>query len=282
MQAACAARVRTRSQVRLLPSRLLLGYVHGMQTAHHHAEHAAHADAHAHLKVGDPLVTVKDLSVDLGGRNVLRDISFAVRHGEFLAILGPNGSGKSTLLKALMGMLPSSGTIRWTGHHVNISYLPEGLSPQRFREYPLTIKEFFAEKTASRECILKTFKLVGLTETEILQRNPGELSAGQFQRMLIAWSIIDDPDVLLFDEPMLGVDIGGEETIYTLLHKLWDERKMTIILVTHEINVVYAYATNVLCLRREKLFFGEPKDVLTLENLKELYGPDIRFHEPHA
>ncbi|HXK36741.1 MAG TPA: metal ABC transporter ATP-binding protein [Candidatus Paceibacterota bacterium] len=230
----------------------------------------------------DTLLTVHNLSVELGGREVLSNISFGIQSGEFLAILGPNGSGKSTLLKALLGILPSSGTVTWSERPLNISFLPEGLSPEKFRESPLTLKEFFREKTDSHEKILEAFSLVGLKEQDILDRNPGELSAGQFQRMLIAWSIIDKPDVLLFDEPTLGIDIGGEETIYTLLHKLWKGTGLTIILVTHEINVVFAYATHVLCIRREKLFSGEPKEILTPENLQELYGSAIRFHTPHA
>ena len=213
-------------------------------------------------KADTPLLEVKDLTVERGGQPVIEELSFQVGKGEFLAILGPNGSGKSTLLQTILGFLPHSGEIKWSDHP-NVSYLPERLSPQKFREIPLSIKEFFRFKGASDSDILETFESVGLSASKILRRNPGELSSGQFQRMLIAWSVIDNPDILLFDEPTAGIDVGGEETIYSLLHKFWEERGLTVVLVTHEINVVYAYATNVLCLNRKNLCYGPPHEVLT-------------------
>lgn len=226
------------------------------------------------------LCETKNLRVERGGEPVLKHVTFRLCRGDFLAVLGPNGSGKSTLLNALIGAFPYTGTVEWAPD-VKLSYLPEDLSPKKFRELPFNIRDFFRYKGATDEDILDTFRSVGLNASSILKRNPGELSAGQFQRMLIAWSIIEDPEVLFFDEPTLGIDIGGEETIYTLLRKFWEEKGLTIVLVTHEINVVYAYATHVLCLRKEKLFYGKPKEVLTLKHLKELYGPSIKFHVPH-
>lgn len=232
---------------------------------------------HSHKKTGI-ILRVENLAVELGGEFILKHLDFVVHRGEFLVIVGPNGSGKSTLLKAMLGILSYGGRVSWKGHHSRISYLPEKLSPLKFREYPFTIREFFRYKNASDDKTLAVFDLVGLKLANILLRNPGELSAGQFQRMLIAWSIIDDPEVLIFDEPMSGIDIGGEETIYTLLRKLWKEKGLTIILVTHELSVVYAYATHVLCLSKEKFYYGKPSKILTQENLRKIYGPEIKFH----
>lgn len=229
--------------------------------------------------VKHPILSVKNLNVTLGEERVIEDLNFEVKRGEFLAILGPNGSGKTTLLKALIGALPFEGDITWSGNP-HISFLPERLSPQKFREHPLSIQEFFKFKRVLDGETLKALKSVGLKNPKkFLGRNPGELSSGQFQRMLIAWSLINNPDVLLFDEPTAGIDIGGEETIYSLLQKFWEERNLTILLVTHEIDVVYALSTHVLCLRKKKLCYGLPRKVLTPKALEELYGTEIKFYK---
>jgi zinc transport system ATP-binding protein len=227
------------------------------------------------------LLEVKKLNVQLGDDLVLRDLDFKVGKGEFLAILGPNDTGKSTLLKSLLGLLPYKGEIIWHGRP-NINYLPERLSPSKFQEYPLSVQEFFKFKKVPDKKIKTALRSVGLKSPGILRKNPGELSAGQFQRMLIAWSLIDDPEVLLLDEPTVGIDIGGEETIYSLLHSFWRKNKLTILLVTHELDIVYAYSTNVLCLRKEKICYGPPKRALTPEALHNLYSMEVKFHQHQA
>jgi len=156
------------------------------------------------------------------------------------------------------------------------------LPPQELiqREYlpPLTIEEFFKFKKVSKEKILEIFKEVGLP-VDLLKRRFGALSTGQFQRMLIAWALVDDPEVLLFDEIIYGVDIGGKETIYSLLHKFWEQRNLTILMVTHDLSVVWEHADNVLCLNKKKICYGEPKKILTLKNLEETYGGGIKFYK---
>ena len=106
----------------------------------------------------------------------------------------------------------------------------------------------------------------------------GWLSGGQLQRVLIAWAILDNPDVLLFDEPTAGIDVGGEETIYNLLKKLNDERAMTILLISHDLNIVYKYANTVLCVNKQKICFGRPNDVLDPQALVKLYGGEAAFY----
>ena len=119
---------------------------------------------------------------------------------------------------------------------------------------------------------------VGL-DGSFLSRQFNELSTGQFQRMMIAWSLLDNPDVLILDEPTSGIDVGGEETIYSLLHKFWQKQNLTIVLVTHDLHVVWEYATQVLCLNRQQMCMGKPDKVLTPEQLKQLYGTGIKFYQ---
>jgi len=222
------------------------------------------------------ILEVKNLNVKLNGEEIIRNLSFKVREGEVLVILGPNGAGKTTLLRTLLGLVPYEGEIIWRTK--NISYLPPQELVQRKNLPPISVKEFFEFKKVSLEKIKKIIKAVGLDES-ILKKRFGTLSTGEFQRMIIAWALVKDPSVLLFDEPTAGIDIGGEETIYTLLHKFWKEKKLTILLVTHDLNVVWEHATNVLCLNKKKLCYGSPLKILTPKNLEKLYGVGIKFYK---
>ena len=191
------------------------------------------------------ILEVENLSVSFDGQTVLENINFILNKGEVLAVIGPNGAGKSVLFRALLGLIPYSGKIIWrTG--LKIGYAPQKLTIDR--GLPLTVKEFLGLKSSSKSNILKALSSVGIDtgpehehhpEHHILNRQLGFLSGGEFQRVLISWSLVDDPDVLLFDEPTTGIDIGGEETIYNLLHELQDKRNLTIVLISHDLNVVY-------------------------------------------
>lgn len=226
-----------------------------------------------------PILEVQNLSVAYGDNRVVSDLSFAVKNKDVLVILGPNGAGKTTLLRAILNLIPHEGNVSWQTK--KISYLPPKEFLKRKNLPPLTLLEFFEFKTKNRKAIYKIFTEVGLDPDLLLHRQFGALSTGQFQRMLIAWALVDNPEVLLFDEPTSGIDIGGEETIYTLLHKFWQQRNLTIILVTHDLNIVWEHANQVLCLNKQKMCLGKPHDVLTPEQLKELYGTGLKYYEHH-
>jgi zinc transport system ATP-binding protein len=222
------------------------------------------------------ILKVTNLSVVLDGEEILKDLTFEVKERETLIILGPNGAGKTTLLRTLMGLNPYSGEITW--HTKSISYLPPQELFQRKGLPPLSTGEFFRFKKVSSERILHIFSAVGL-DPSLLTRPFGAVSTGQFQRMLIAWALVDDPKVLLFDEPTSGIDIGGQETIYSLLHRFWQEGNLTILLVTHDLNIVWEHANNVLCLNKKNLCYGRPREVITPKTLEEIYGAGIKFYE---
>jgi len=229
----------------------------------------------------ETILKVQNLNVKFGKEEVIKNLSFEVKKGEFLIVLGPNGAGKTTLFKAILGLVPSEGEIIWQGAKIpKISYLPERLSQDKFKNLAISVKEFFRFKESSDEKISSILKIVGLEPKEILNKNPGDLSSGQFQRMLIAWSLISEPEILFFDEPATGIDVGGEETIYSLLEKFWKEKNLTILLITHDLDIVYKYATNILCLsKKEVCCFGSPKEILTPEVLEKVYGTGIKFYE---
>jgi len=109
----------------------------------------------------------------------------------------------------------------------------------------------------------------------------GLLSAGERQRILILWAIQDNPEVLLFDEPTSGVDVGAEESIYELLHELVHKKNITLLMISHDLNIVYRYADNVICINKELICHGEPQKVLSVESLQQLYGERELFYHPH-
>ncbi|NCF75529.1 MAG: ATP-binding cassette domain-containing protein [Xanthomonadaceae bacterium] len=228
------------------------------------------------------LLEVKNLSVNLDGENIINNISFQVAQGEILTIMGPNGSGKSVLLRTLLGFLPYKGKIIWQDRP-KIGYLPQGLTQLRVKDFPLTIQDFFALKNPSptREKIIQFLNLVGL-DKNILAKDAGRLSGGQFQRMLVSWVLISHPQIIFFDEPTTGIDIGGGENIYSLLRAIQEKEKITIFLVTHDLNIVYKYSSKVLCLsHKEYNCYGSPKEILDPKILKKVFGMEIKFYDHH-
>lgn len=221
------------------------------------------------------LLVVKNLSVSFGSEVVLKNLSFSIKRKDVLIVVGPNGAGKTTLIRSLLNLVPYTGSVSWITQ--NVGYLPPQETLQRRGLPPLSVKDFFSFKSNDEEKMIKLLNDVGL-DNSFLNKQFGVLSTGQFQRMLIAWSLLNDPEVLLFDEPISGIDIGGEETIYSLLHKFWKERILTIILVSHDLDIVWEHANIVLCLNKTKVCMGHPEQVLTPENLKKIYGVNIKFY----
>jgi zinc transport system ATP-binding protein len=220
------------------------------------------------------ILKVENLNVKLEEGIILDNLSFEVREGEILTIIGPNGAGKTVLLKTLLDIVPHKGRIEWRAG-VRIGYVPQRLP--FIKDIPMSVREFFRLKGVSQDKIKGIFKSIGLPE-EILAQKIGDLSSGQFQRVLVGWALVSDPQVLLFDEPTTGVDISGQESIYDFLEKLRKERNLTILLVTHDLSVVYKLATRCLCLNKQMLCYSVPQE-LNAERLSRLYGGEVKLYE---
>ena len=220
------------------------------------------------------ILEVKNLSVTLNNEEILKNLSFEVYEDEVLAILGPNGGGKTTLLRALLNIVPYDGEIKWK-ENIKTEYVPQRLNP--IKDMPLSIKEFFELEDVEQKETLNILKILGLEE-DVLYKKINELSGGQFQRILIGWAIAKNPEVLLFDEPLTGIDIGGQETIYSFLAKLKKEKKFTIIFVTHELSIVNKLADRVLCLNKEMLCHSTPETILDPKVLSKLYYEEVKFY----
>jgi zinc transport system ATP-binding protein len=221
---------------------------------------------------------VERLSVRLGGSEILRDLSFSVAEGSALAVIGPNGAGKTVLFRALIGAVPHEGAIRWASGS-RIGYVPQKLDIER--DLPITGRDFLGAKAAVARTPLedagRALELVSLPRA-VADQPIGTLSGGQFQRLLLAFALVGRPSVLLFDEPTAGVDEPGEERLYELIHRLQETERLTLLLISHELSVVYRYAKNVLCLSRESPCLGPPEEVLTPERIEQLYGTPLKYH----
>jgi len=228
--------------------------------------------------MADRLLSVRDLHVAFGNRVVLDDLSFEVDSGDCLAIIGPNGAGKTVLLKALQHLVPFGGEVDWS-KDAHLGYVPQRVPADR--QLPLRVGELLDAKVRFLHLDKKETEQASAElefSPEFADAALGTLSGGQFQKALIAFALLGNPNVLLFDEPTASLDELSEERIYELIHKLQGQRGITVILVSHDLSVVYRYASRVLCLGKGKLCMGPPKEILTPEMLEEVYGAPLKFY----
>jgi zinc transport system ATP-binding protein len=228
----------------------------------------------------DYILNVSDLTVEISNQPILNNVNFKIKRGVTLAIVGPNGAGKTTLFRALMNLVPYSGKVKWNGK-VKIGYVPQILS---VRDIPISVKEFLMFKNESAQDIKAVLAAVGLNSEEVLDKSLATLSGGQMRRILIAWAIVDKPDVLLFDEPTSGVDVDSEEAIYGMLRSLTAKNEITLLLISHDLHIVREYSDYALALNKCMVFFGKSKDVMDPATQKLIYGEPIckEYGDIHA
>jgi len=218
------------------------------------------------VRLDDHILKISKLSVVVQNETLLDEVSFKLERGKCLAIAGPNGAGKSTLFRALLNLVPYTGSIEWSGKN-KIGFVPQKLSE---RDIPISVNEFLSIKSTLN--IDSTLRAVGL-DNKILSKTLGVLSGGQLQRVLIAWAIIDKPNVLLLDEPTTGIDLDSEESILKMLKELKQKDGMTILLVTHDLHIIRDYSDYLLALNKSVTYFGESKDTLNAPGIqKMIYG----------
>lgn len=229
------------------------------------------------------LVMTHNLWLGYGGNVILRDVELCVCAGDFIGLVGPNGSGKTTLLRALLGTLkPMQGSIVW---HVPKDEVRIGYVPQRElldELYPLnaidiTLMSRINPKKPWRKYSSEDFEramwaLEQLNIADVATKPYRLLSGGQRQKVLIARAIAAEPNFLILDEPTNGLDLPTEYAIMELIARLHNEYSMTIIFVTHLLNVIVNYATKIGIIHNGKADIGSTSDMISPEKLREAYG----------
>lgn len=228
-------------------------------------------------------IRIENVSAYYGKTKALSNVCLNVNQGEFLGIIGPNGGGKSTLLKAILGLIPiTTGSIQifeqqFRKNRSAVGYVPQFATMDR--RFPISAFEvaltgrqkpglapFCKYSKIDKEIAYEQLKRVGIENLK--NRQIGELSGGEFQRLLIARALTINPKLLLLDEPTASVDVSSREQIYLLLEEL--NREMTILLVTHDLLAISSKVRTLACLNGNLVYHGEPE--LNEHIVNELYG----------
>jgi zinc transport system ATP-binding protein len=242
-----------------------------------------------------PLVSLRNLGVELGGKPILRGVTAEIARGSITALIGLNGSGKTTLLRALVNEYPHRGTIQFHCGHDHSKPYPEaiGYVPQRLTldaRLPLTVRDFLALTLSRRPLFFGISCKVAARSKEILERVgvddclnvPLEgLSGGQLQRMLLGLALEPQPELLLLDEPAAGIDFKDQKKFYELISSINRDNGVTVLLVSHDLNMVQTHAHDVLCLRGGSIQCqGPPGEILTPINMSLVFGAELHMF-PH-
>jgi zinc transport system ATP-binding protein len=235
-----------------------------------------------------PLVTLRNVRVELGGKQVLRGVDADLKRGQITALIGLNGSGKTTLLRAVLKEVAYGGQIAFNCGHDHTQPAPQhvGYVPQKLRvdaNLPLTVCDLLALALQRRPLFLGVGSRARRLMEQMLDRvwaprdlleyQVEKLSGGELQRVLLALALQPEPELLLLDEPAAGVDFEHQERFYELLARLNRETGVTILLVSHDLSVVSHHAHHVLCLTDGRIQCqGPPGHALTEEMLAQTFG----------
>ena len=236
------------------------------------------------------IVSISNLNLKNGSDIILDNVSFKIKKGDFLGIIGPNGAGKTTLFKCMLGLNKNfSGTIRIFNKDVKkeykkiykkIGYIPQSnnFDPQ----FPATVKEIIElgtieKKKLNKDTLKEIVEFTGIAE--YLDKRIGNLSGGQQQRVMITKALINEPELLILDEPGTAIDINILKLFYKLLIKLNQEKKITIIWSSHDLDAVNLLSNKVACIYKKLLFHGGSKEFFSDENnIKKFTESAMHIH----
>jgi ABC-type Mn2+/Zn2+ transport system ATPase subunit len=244
-----------------------------------------------------PIIRFTNATFAFPAVTALEDITLAVGEGEFVGVIGPNGSGKTTLCRAVLGLMPPvSGHLQIFDcacqelrchHRARIGYLPQKGTLDR--HFPITVLEavmmgrygalglFRQPGGRDREIALETLSHVGMLDHA--DAPLGHLSGGQQQRVFIARALAQQPQVLLLDEPTTGLDITTQQSVLDLIQRLHQELRLTVLLITHDINMIRSRVNRLVLLKTRLYAAGPPDEVLKPDVLREVYGKELVITE---
>lgn len=219
--------------------------------------------------LGTTLVRVEGVSIALGGRLVVHDVSLEVNRREIVSLIGPNGSGKTTMVRAILGLVPLAKGRLTTLPGVRIGYVPQRFEPDPV--LPMSVDRFLALGTAGkrprRQAVLEEVGCGALARRQLV-----DLSGGELRRVLIARALLRDPDLLVLDEPAQQVDLGGQLELYGLIGRIRDEHGCGVVVISHDLHVVMASTDRVICLNGHVCCSGAPDTVSRHPEYIALFG----------
>jgi zinc transport system ATP-binding protein len=225
---------------------------------------------------------IEKFGVTIGKNRILEDVNLHIHCGELTAVIGPNGAGKSTLLKAILGEIRHTGSIHFdstSGGRPTVGYVPQYLSfdlstPTSVLDLFSACLSRFPAWMGSRRTVRERAEkgLARVNAEKLLNRRLGALSGGELQRVLLALSLEPVPNLLLLDEPVSGIDRGGLELFYETVSRIRKNYDLSIILVSHDLEMVAKFADRVVLLNGRVARNGKPKEVFESEQMKELFG----------
>jgi zinc transport system ATP-binding protein len=244
----------------------------------------------------NPVVAMNNISYAYEQKKVLDHINFEVPARAFMGLVGPNGGGKTTLIKLLLGLLkPNNGSIRLFDTPIKkfnewnkIGFVSQKANTFN-KGFPATVFEVVSMGLTAKIGYLRPFKkehrakvlhaLEQVGMLEFARQNIGNLSGGQQQRVFIARALVNDPELLILDEPTVGVDYEYVKIFYELLHKLNEERGITLLLITHDTGTMTEHATDIVCLNQTLHFHGDPEEYTSLSatDLSRFYGHPVNI-----
>ena len=214
------------------------------------------------------LVKLNDAGLQLNNKWLVKGVSLQVEKGKIVTLIGPNGSGKSTTAKIALGIYKNiEGSVeKFTN---NVGYVPQKISIDW--TLPLRVKDFMVLTDDIKDELLdEALSLTGVIHLK--EKNLGNLSGGEFQRVLLARAISKKPELLVLDEPVQGVDFTGEIALYELIKKISEKLNCGILLISHDLHTVMSATDHVVCLNGHVCCSGSPKDVARNNEYKALFG----------
>lgn len=215
-----------------------------------------------------PLLEANALSKRYGQTEVLASVSLGIMPGEMLTLIGPNGAGKTTLLRCLLGLEQAdSGTIS-RAEGLRIGYMPQVIMAHP--SMPIRVKDFLALYAAKRSAIMPLLDRLGITS--LARHMMHGLSGGELRRVYLARALLNEPNLLVMDEPTQAIDVNGQAEFYRITAELAAERHCAVLMVSHDLHVVMAATNRVLCLNRHMCCEGAPQAVGEHPEFRALFG----------
>lgn len=226
---------------------------------------------------GTPLIELRKIFVRIDGRDILKNVDFAIYDREIVTLIGPNGAGKSTLIKVLLGIVkPKSGEVK-SHKKLKFAYVPQKFNPSH--SLPLRVKDLLNLEACPNEVkdqVIRDTSIAKLANSKVQQ-----LSGGERQRVLLARALLRQPDVLVLDEPMQGLDIQSEAELYDYVRNLPKKYGCSVLIVSHDLQWVMQGTQRVVCLNKHICCSGLPENIQQHPEYQAIFGINRVFYQHH-